>query len=135
MAPPSVPASVVTSGGSSSFGGRAEKYLPPLPLINHGEMKQGRIRELEEFHRTAVDVADAEQPEHSIAATAESGMNFLMQAQSAQLTLLNRRLDEEEARRKAEEAPRTVSAFPSLILDVLMCWHAEAVRSTFELGE
>ena len=31
-------------------------------------------------------------------------MNFLMQAQSAQLTLLNRRLDEEEARRKAEEA-------------------------------
>ena len=51
VAPPSVPASVVTSGGSSSFGGRAEKYLPPLPLINHGEMKQGRIRELEEFHR------------------------------------------------------------------------------------
>eukprot|EP00439_Symbiodinium_sp_Y106_P009972 s9978_g1.t1 len=36
---------------SSSFGGRAEKYLPPLPLINHGEMKQGRIRELEKFHR------------------------------------------------------------------------------------
>ena len=24
--------------------------------------------------------------------------------------------------------------FP-LILDVLMCWHAEAVRSAFELGE
>ena len=22
-----------------------------MPLINHGEMKQGRIRELEEFHR------------------------------------------------------------------------------------
>ena len=36
-------------------------------------------------------------------------MNFLMQAQSAQLTLLNRRLTE-EARRKAEEARRTVSA-------------------------
>ena len=51
VAPPSVPASAVTSGGFSSFGGRAEKYLPPLPLINHGEMKQGRIRELEEFHR------------------------------------------------------------------------------------
>ena len=52
VAPPSVPASTATgSGGFSSFGGRADKYLPPLPLINHGEMKQGRIRELEEFHR------------------------------------------------------------------------------------
>ena len=48
VAPPSVPASTATgSGGFSSFGGRADKYLPPLPLINHGEMKQGRIRELE----------------------------------------------------------------------------------------
>ena len=52
VAPPSVPASTATgSGGFSSFGGRADKYLPPMPLINHGEMKQGRIRELEEFHR------------------------------------------------------------------------------------
>ena len=42
----------------------------------------------------------------------QNQMNFLMQAQSAQLTLLNRRLDEEEARRKAEEARRTVSADP-----------------------
>ena len=40
----------------------------------------------------------------------QNQMNFLMQAQSAQLTLLNRRLDEEEAKRKAEEARRTVSA-------------------------
>ena len=32
----------------------------------------------------------------------QNQMNFLMQAQSAQLTLLNRRLDEEEAKRKAE---------------------------------
>ena len=39
------------SGATSSFGGRAEKYLPSLPLINDGEMKAGRIRELEEFHR------------------------------------------------------------------------------------
>ena len=47
VARPSVPASTATGSGSfSSFGGRAEKYLPPLPLINHGEMKQGRIREL-----------------------------------------------------------------------------------------
>eukprot|EP00439_Symbiodinium_sp_Y106_P066269 s2367_g10.t1 len=44
----------------------------------------------------------------------QNQMNFLMQAQSAQLTLLNRRLDEEEARRKAEEARRTVSADPFL---------------------
>eukprot|EP00439_Symbiodinium_sp_Y106_P017245 s9345_g2.t1 len=51
VAPLSVPAGVVTSGGSSSFGGRAEKYLPPLPLINHEEMNQGSLRELEEFHR------------------------------------------------------------------------------------
>ena len=37
VAPPSVLAGVVTSGGSSNFGGGAEKYLPPLlPLINHG---------------------------------------------------------------------------------------------------
>ena len=34
-----------------------------------------------------------------------------MQAQSAQLTLLTRRFDEEEARRKADEARRAVSVF------------------------
>ena len=36
----------------------------------------------------------------------QNQMNFLMQAQSAQLTLLTRRFDEEEARRKADEARR-----------------------------
>ena len=52
VAPPGVPASAsFSSGATSSFGGRAEKYLPSLPLINHGEMRAGRIRELEEFHR------------------------------------------------------------------------------------
>ena len=40
-----------SSGATSSFGGRAEKYLPSLPLINHSEMRAGRIRELEKFHR------------------------------------------------------------------------------------
>ena len=33
----------------------------------------------------------------------QNQMNFLMQAQSAQLTLLTRRFDEEEARRKADQ--------------------------------
>ena len=33
VAPPSVPASAVTSGSFSSFGGRAEKYLPPDPFV------------------------------------------------------------------------------------------------------
>ena len=42
----------------------------------------------------------------------QNQMNFLMQAQSAQLTLWTRRFDEEEARRKAEEARRAVSADP-----------------------
>ena len=52
VAPPGVPATAsFSSGATSSFGGRAEKYLPSLPLINHGEMRAGRIRELEEFHR------------------------------------------------------------------------------------
>ena len=52
VAPPGVPASAsFSSGATSSFGGRAEKYLPSLPLINHSEMRAGRIRELEEFHR------------------------------------------------------------------------------------
>ena len=52
VAPPGVPVSAsFSSGATSSFGGRAEKYLPSLPLINHGEMRAGRIRELEEFHR------------------------------------------------------------------------------------
>ena len=52
VAPPGVPASTsFSSGATSSFGGRAEKYLPSLPLINHGEMRAGRIRELEKFHR------------------------------------------------------------------------------------
>ena len=52
VAPPGVPATAsFSSGATSSFGSRAEKYLPSLPLINHGEMRAGRIRELEEFHR------------------------------------------------------------------------------------
>ena len=49
--------------GFSNFGGRADKYLPPLPLINHGEMKQGRIRELEEVpqvSRSAVELASSD---------------------------------------------------------------------------
>ena len=30
---------------------RAEKYLPSLPLIEHGQMNKGRVKELEEYHR------------------------------------------------------------------------------------
>ena len=39
----------------------------------------------------------------------QNQMNFLMQAQSAQLTLLNRRLDEEEARRSRRSSAHGVS--------------------------
>ena len=37
-----------TSGVGSN---RAEKYLPSLPLIEHGNMNKGRVKELEEYHR------------------------------------------------------------------------------------
>ena len=47
---PVAPSSGVASG-SQSFTSRAEKYLPPLPVINGQEMSKGRIRELEEWHR------------------------------------------------------------------------------------
>ena len=32
-------------------GNRAEKYLPSLPTIQHGEMGKGRMKEVGEWHR------------------------------------------------------------------------------------
>ena len=48
----SVSAPVVSAPSTSGVGSnRAEKYLPSLPLIEHGHMNKGRVKELEEYHR------------------------------------------------------------------------------------
>ncbi len=39
------------ASGTSFPGNRAEKYLPPLPTIAHGEMGKNRMKEVEEWHR------------------------------------------------------------------------------------
>ena len=45
-------APVVSAPSASGVGSnRAEKYLPSLPLIEHGQMNKGRVKELEEYHR------------------------------------------------------------------------------------
>ena len=45
-------APVVSTPSASGVGSnRAEKYLPSLPLIEHGQMNKGRVKELEEYHR------------------------------------------------------------------------------------
>ena len=38
------------SGGSFGSSNRAEKYLPPLPLIDHHVMGKGRMKEVEGWH-------------------------------------------------------------------------------------
>ena len=48
----SVSAPVVSAPSISGVGSnRAEEYLPSLPLIEHGHMNRGRVKELEEYHR------------------------------------------------------------------------------------
>ena len=39
-----------SSGGSFGSSNRAEKYLPPLPLIDHHVMGKGRMKEVEGWH-------------------------------------------------------------------------------------
>ena len=82
------PQAAPTAGGSPTA-------TPVVPTLGAEQLQQLMLH--------------AEQPEHGFA-TAANQMNFLMQAQSAQLTLLTRRFDEKEARRKADEARRAVSA-------------------------
>ncbi|CAE7304283.1 unnamed protein product [Symbiodinium sp. CCMP2592] len=45
-----VPPAVPSPSGYSGAGGRAEKYLPNLPVIDHQGMGKGRMKEVETWH-------------------------------------------------------------------------------------
>ena len=87
-----------TTTAQAPTGAPVQLPVPPTPTLGADQLQQLMLQMLNN-QNTALQQQ-------------QNQMNFLMQAQSAQLTLLNRRLDEEEARRKAEEARRTVSADP-----------------------
>ena len=97
-AQPPTTAAQVPRSGSAPTGAPVGLPVPPTPTLGADQLQQLMLQMLNN-QNTALQQQ-------------QNQMNFLMQAQSAQLTLLNRRLDEEEARRKAEEARRTVSADP-----------------------
>ena len=86
-------AAQVPGSGSAPTGAPVQLPVPPTPTLGADQLL---MLQMLNNQNTALQQQ-------------QNQMNFLMQAQSAQLTLLNRRLDE-EARRKAEEARRTVSA-------------------------
>ena len=94
----STSAQVPVSGSVPTPGAPVQLPVPPTPILGTDQLQQLMLQMLNN-QNTALQQQ-------------QNQMNFLMQAQSAQLTLLNRRLDEEEARRKADEARRTVSADP-----------------------
>ena len=95
-AQPPTTAAQVPGSGSAPTGAPVQLPVPPTPTLGADQLL---MLQMLNNQNTALQQQ-------------QNQMNFLMQAQSAQLTLLNRRLDEEEARRKAEEARRTVSADP-----------------------
>ena len=98
-AQPPITAAQVPGSGSAPTGAPVQLPVPPTPTLGADQLQQ--LLQMLNNQNTALQQQ-------------QNQMNFLMQAQSAQLTLLNRRLDEEEARRKAEEARQQTLLLPQV---------------------